>query len=215
MSDEFTISVVRWRFVEFDVELGVLEEYLNLVESELPDIVAKRRRHVQESFEGLDEVEILQKDWGLEELISDGVVTRYITAAAVVASWAVYESAVKMVADYLAEVRHLSRHMDDIRKGFQKRAKQYFAQTLKIRLHSGADEQRLGELYFVRNALAHANGQLDSVDEREGLEAFVKTRGDLDVVGGTVIVSLEFARYALELVTRVLNDLVDRVEKGR
>jgi len=207
---------VDLRFVEVGYELMILSEYVKLLDANLPAIIEAEKKKI---WIDLDRGEDVDRSTGhhLEDRLTEGVSTRFLTGAVIMATWAIYEATVERMADYVRDAKKVSLKMNHLRGSFLQRARRYHDDVLKFELHStGADWQRLERLAELRHVLAHANGRLWDVpaDDLRRMDPWLKNTPGLTIVDDEyLVVSLDFAREALEFVDGLLRDLVDRVRK--
>jgi hypothetical protein len=197
---------------ETEVELLVLEEYLDILDSQLPTLLERERELI---WKDVDPDTQYAEDAALwrQHYLDDGISIRFLTAAAVVGIWAEYEATITRLAEYLRAARAPAAAPFRPRH-FVVDAEKYFRETLGMYLHPpDADRTRLKALHAVRNALAHANGRLADVPplKREVVEKIAQKECDLVIRDGYLIASRKYARAALAFVRQLLDDLTARV----
>ena len=204
------------RFNEIELQLHALAEYVTLLDTNLPKIVeAERDRVRREHSDDQDEGTVADH---LESRLDSGLATSLLMSSAVVAVWAQYELVVSELAKRIARQKEISLRLCDLRGSFMERARKYFDDVLRFDLHPiETDWDTLGLLADVRHAIAHANGQLEDMQqaERARLERRLARTPTLTVVDGCLVVSPEFAREASDTVSRLLRDLMRRMENEK
>ena len=206
------------RFVDPGYELMILAEYLKLLEAETPEVIARGVDLIRRTEHDSDDEVNYSIVSHLENRLEQGVMTRFLPASVVIASWAIYEAAVKEVSDWLSARKQIAS-MDDrslkLRGGLQKRARKYFKDHLHVELHpKGTDWRRLERLAELRHILAHANGSLRDVrnkSDRERLRSWIMATPGLTVEDGYILVSLMFASDSLRFIDGLVRELVERV----
>src|SRR5207245_8307274 len=205
---------VDLRFVEVGYELMMLSQYVGLLEANLPAIIEGEKKRI---WSELDPGEDADRDTGnhLEDRLKEGVSTRFLASAAIMATWAIYEATVERMADYIREAKKISLKMNHLRGNYLERARRYHDDVLKFDLHPvGTDWQRLERLAELRHILAHANGRLwdVSADTLRRVDPWLKSTPGLTIVDDEyLVVQLDFARETLKFVEVLLRDLVKRV----
>lgn len=208
------MAQIDLRFVTLSLELLILEEYLDILDNQLPDLMERERKKI---WKDVDSKNKYDEDAALfrQHYLDEGISIRFLTAAALIGIWAEYEASVTKLADYLRAARGLKMHISHLRGTFLEAAKRYFDDVLRFPLHpSGTDWDRLKTIAAVRHVLAHANGRLADVDsgKRKVIEELVSKGDSLILREDYLIVSRRYAREALQFVTGLLNDLSTRVE---
>lgn len=206
------------RFVDPGYELMILAEYLKLLKAETPEVIERGKERIRETEHDSDDEVNYSILSHLEYRLEQGIMTRFLPASVVMASWAIYEAAVKEVSDWLRAKKQIAS-MDDkslnLRGGLQKRARKYFKDHLHVELHSkGTDWRRLERLAELRHILAHANGSLRDVrdkGDRERICSWVKATPGLTIEDGYILVSLTFASDSLQFIDGLVRELVERV----
>ncbi len=205
---------VDLRFTEVGYELMVLAQYITLLEANLPTVVDAEKRRVWVDLDPDDDAD-RQIGHHLEDRLDQGVTTRFLAGAAMIATWAIYEATVSQMADYVRDQKEVSLRMSRLKGDFLERARTYYDDVLKFDLHPlGTDWTRLQRLAELRHLIAHANWRLWDVpgEDRKRLESWIKSTAGLSIVGDEyVVVSLDFVRQSHTFVDGLLKDLVDRV----
>lgn len=190
--------------------LEALEEYIGILEAELPSLIENERNRLrqnvkQEDEQGLHYAEIA------EIQLDEGITTRLITGNALIATWATFESAVQRSARSL-EIRK-DKLLDMTKKLFERLAIPYPSETR--------------DFYDLRNALAHSNGRIEDVGvdtsnetpqkrKRLKIEQLAVSSAGLKIShDGYLIVSIEFVRRAFEFIKPLLLDLATRTDRER
>jgi hypothetical protein len=130
-----------------------------------------------EKAKGLTEndEEWIQSELHQDQAEAEYALPRLLRSSFIVVLWAVYEAAVKELAEYLRCKGDLK--MSDLKGDFTQRSRKYFSHIPGTALYS-SDEvwERLRRIEIVRHAIAHANGRLTEVSEpkRNELNAWIK-----------------------------------------
>lgn len=209
---------IDMRFVDAAYELMILAEYLKLLEAETPEIIERGKDRIRLTEHDTDDEVNYSIISHLEYRLEEGIMTRFLPASVVTASWAIYEAAVKEVAEWLRTEKQIPA-MDDkslkLRGGMLKRARKYYTDFLNLELHpAGTDWGRLEHIAELRHVLAHANGALrdvrDKVD-RDRLRSQIRATPGLTIEDGYILVSLTFASDSRQFIDGLLRELVERV----
>ncbi|MBI2174745.1 MAG: hypothetical protein HYU33_06075 [Candidatus Omnitrophica bacterium] len=200
------------RFIEIGYEFHVLRESIRLLEEHLPMVVSTEIARLREAVDPDDEASLSEVSFRESEL-EQGVVTRAVTGAPVIAAWAGYEAAVTKLARSIQKCRSIRLGLSDLRGSFLDRARKYFADVLAFELHpQGTDWGRLEMIATVRHCLAHANGRFPDIkgkDQQRVLD-FARITSELRLEGEYIVVTLPFARSAVEFIDSLLSELVER-----
>jgi len=187
-----------------------------MISNGLPVLVEAEKRRVEATTWDEDREVDNHIIWDLQERLDSGMTTRFVGASVVIAAWALYESGVRSVADYIRREKSVKCSLDKVKglKGhpsFLEKARLYFSDHLKFELHGDAEWTGLKQLADIRNALAH-NSCVSDIPEkkRDKIFEYCEADPDLKVEGDFLVVLLPFAERALTLVERLRNDLIDR-----
>ena len=139
---------------------------------------------------------------------------RFFRNSFLVSLWAVYESAIIEIANYLRDQKGRTLGISDIRGNFLDQAKKYFDHVLEFPLC--ADNQvweRLKMLNVLRNAIAHSNGRMTAIqkESRKKIEGWERSNTGILSYYGDIMVSEDFLRETYLTVNKALNDLLQRV----
>lgn len=211
----FRLVKFDFRFVQLDWELHSLGWYREKLEELLAFQRDQERTRLNAELAKLDDPADRQAAWQEEEALVDEVMPRFSRGPFLISLWAVFESGMNEIADYIAKAKGLRLRVADLdkRTGLG-RWKKYFSAVADFEL--GIEEaawQRLVELYDVRNLLAHANGRLDGgTDLCKKVRKWCAEGRGLAEGSRFLLVSDEYARSAHELVSGVLLRLTSRVK---
>jgi hypothetical protein len=208
------------RFVDITYEMMLMRQHIQMLQSGLAQLVEAEPARIWKEAESVgddDDGAASATAWHLEDALDRGVTTRYFSSASVIAVWAAYEAAVIEIADYGRKKRELELSIDDLKGGFHARAKKYYAEVLGFDLHPlGTDWTRLRHLNLLRNAIAHGNCRLASIDRRarKALEKWISGENGVRIDEAQyVIVSAEFADATWQFIDSLLHDLVKRARE--
>ena len=206
------------RFVEIFYELGALERYLDSLENQLPTIA---RQEEEKAYARLRneklKSDLAERDAILQELynLTEEVLPRFFRGAILVTLWAIFESAVIVIANEIRDQQKLTLTINDLRGDFLERAKKYFDLVLKFRLTSNnRNWDRIRMLKVLRNALAHANGRMDHIRSEIDVRNIKKWETNdigLSIENGNLLFSEQFVRQILSVVYETLDDLTRRI----
>lgn len=210
---------VDFRFLEIESELSALSDQLNLVKTALPRIKETERKRIREEYADSDKWEA--DGVYLEEVLDEGVTTRFLTAALIIASWAAYEAAVKKLAKHVGKNVKASLSMRDVKgDDFLSQARKYLEGVLHFPLHpQETDWERLKHIARLRHALAHANGLLADLTPnlRAKLEPWVKQTQGLEIADNLgdecIVASPQFAEETLSMLSGLVKELIGRVRE--
>jgi hypothetical protein len=151
-----------FRFIEIESELSGLGQFLEKVEPTLAHLIAEDEHRVWKEVDamGLEANDAFSLARHMLDDRSERVFPGLMRAPFLIALWSCYEWAVLELAEARrVEVGAVIR-IDELKNGnILDRAKRYFDAVLGTVFDDDADRLvRLGELYEVRNALAHKGG---------------------------------------------------------
>jgi hypothetical protein len=145
------------------------------------------------------------------------VLPRFVRGPFVIALWATFESLIQAIARERAKATNAPLVMSQLRGDVIARATLYFDAILRLRLDNDPSRlNRLRDLYQVRNALVHANGNKEAMS-KQGWHDLATTllRNGVSVDGyrGLVVLPPEFVGRAFVDVSSSLRDLVARARE--
>jgi hypothetical protein len=196
------------------LELLILEDYLDILDSQLPGLIQRERDKIWEKVD-LENQYAADGAAFRQHYLDEGISIRFLTAAALIGIWAEYEACVTKLSEYLRSARGLSLELKHLKGGFLEAAKRYYEGVLRFPLHGpDTDWGRLDAIATVRHALAHANGRMVDVEryKRKKIEALISDGASLIVRDEYLIVTRKYARDAFTFINALLTDLASRVE---
>jgi hypothetical protein len=206
-----------FRLIEVEAELAALGEYLFALEAQL--IYLRDQKRVQtladlrQTGSEDDDVEI---DLAHQELrlLVEHTYPKSFRGTFVVSLWAVYESGISEVADFLRRRIGATETLAELRRGsILRRAERYYKDVLGFPLHPDPGVwASLTELYAVRNAYAHANGRLSAMDAhvRETIDRLIGEQVGVSADLGDILLTEDYIRHVYSLVNAQVRDLVRR-----
>jgi hypothetical protein len=212
--------IIDFRLDTPGFEISALKSSIGTLERQLEEIKTRRTRDVERFVAGLDhssEEDYAEAQFAYQELEWEVEHTypRVYRGALLLLVWAAYESGVQEVAEFIQKRLSVSLGLSDIRgRTALERATKYFPEVLKFQLFASTDSlSRLREIELVRNAFAHANGNLRRTSEsgRKALDAMVKA-GRLEEGWGLARPTKGFLDDALKLVGSEVESLVQRAK---
>jgi hypothetical protein len=193
------------------LDVWALEGYVKMLENELPRVIEEERKRVWQSESDDDDADSYEAVLAAYEL-DKGITTRLLTGSAVVAGWATYESVVQRIAKQRSPKKDLK--LKEIKGAFPQAARKYFRDVLNEHLHPDeTDYKYLDGIYALRNALAHANGQLDDIptENRKRLKQLTDKLDGVEIINGQLIISIEFIRPMFKSISGLLYELSGRM----
>lgn len=165
---------------------------------------------------------IIEKEWYEKTKIEqDREILQIAWNSFVVCCWATYEMYFERLADYVRGKKGITKIWQKMPKKKDgrhltkpERLHIYFTDILRIRLHIGNDDlEYLGNLYSIRNAIAHCNGSIDGLfkDKRENLKTFLSVNQNIELVGRNLQFGNSFAAEAMAVVVRSLKEINNSV----
>ena len=153
-----------------------------------------------------------ESDWGpaRDEYHSLVEVTypRILRNPFLVSLFSLYESAVRQIAERIREEEGVEEPMSRS-GGFLKNARRYYEEILDFKLSKSCKHwRRLVLLSHLRNALAHTNGNIETIHP-DRLTHLLKQPG-IHEEGGFIVVSKVFTEQTVKLVREDLADLLER-----
>lgn len=212
------IGPFDFRFVELFHELYALEQYMDSVESQLPDLIKKEEKNAfsrlrQKGYEN-DPFERDQIQQQLYDLVEE-VLPRYFFSSILVTLWAIFESAIIEIAKEVKDQQNQVIKLNDFSGNFLERANKYFNHIIKIPIEiEDSALQHLRMFYTLRNAIAHANGRLDNIKNEKDIKKIKKWSNEnigIYNVNGNLIFSSKFVRKTFLVVFKVIKDLTNQV----
>ena len=205
-----------FRFVEIFHELYALEDYINSIESQLPDLIEKEKEKAYQSRPEYDPIEWQQKEQALYALIED-VLPRYFRNPIIVTLWAIFESAIIEIAKEIKDQQSLPITLDDIRGDFLERTNKYFNHIIKFSMDArGSSWQHFRKFYLLRNAIAHGNGRLDNIKNPENRKTILEWENEnteITTAGGNIVCSPDFIKKTYSVVFEFLQNITERVKE--
>jgi hypothetical protein len=212
MDEEIIIDELDFLFLELGSELWALEVHLNALEEQ---IVFWQEQNpigiLPEKAKGLteDDEEWIQSELQQHQAEVKYALPRLLRSSFIVVLWAVYEAAVKELAEYLRRKGDLK--MSDLSGGSTQQSTTYFEHILCTALYSSNEvRERLGRLQAVRHAIAHANGRLTEIKpgNRKTLNRWIKEDRGITEEHGCLMLSEAFVRQGYADVEREIQRLI-------
>lgn len=203
------------RFIEIFHELYALEDYINSIELQLPQLIEKEKEKVFQNRPKDDFIELQQKEYELYELIED-VLPRYFRNPIVITLWAIFESAIIEIAKEIKDQLDIPITLGDIKGDFLTRTNKYFNHIIKFSIDVRGDSwKQIRKFYLLRNAIAHGNGRLDNLknpNDIKNILAWEKENSDISTMGGNIVCSPDFIKEIYSIVFTFLQNITKEVK---
>ena len=222
MTEELTVNwdeVIDLRFKEIEAELFVVLQHVEAVERQLPQIAESEGNRLGQELYGIDdEYEYREMESWIEEFVEQ-VVPRLYRSPLLVELWAVFESGIIEIANYLQKQQGHSISVQDLQRSSNdfERADKYYGRVLRFPLITVDDiKKRLKMLLLVRNAVAHGNGRIEVIREEplRQIRAWEKKFGEISTDGDYLSFTAAFVESMALAVKTSLEDLVRRVKEN-
>src|SRR3989344_3787029 len=203
-------------FPGFDIwyELWAMEQYLRVIVEHLPDVIAQAKRRAETELKKLDrdmeEGEIKIRRQEIAE-VAKTIIPRFFWGPTIVSLWALYESSVEDLAEYVQKREGAKLSLDDIRaKNFRERTAKYFAGVLDFDF--GIDRSRDEKLRIIqefRNLFAHDGGRLNGLSSQRQTEIrkLVENAPGVEIKNDVVYFSSSFLRDCFTTIEDILEHM--------
>lgn len=221
LPEDLTVNwdeVIDLRFREIEAELFVVLQHAEAVERQLPQIAeSERYRLGQELYSIDDEDEYREMESWIEEFVEE-VVPRLYRSPLLVELWAVLESGIIEIANYLQKQQGHSISVQDLRSNNDfERAAKYYDRVLRFPLIKAGDiRERLKMLVLVRNVVAHCNGRIEVINEDRlrKICAWEEKYGEISTDRAYLTFTAVFVESMALAVKTLLEDLIKRVREN-
>lgn len=214
-----TVGPFDFRFVELFCELYALEQYMDSVESQLPDILKREEKKTYKTLrqKGYDKDEFERHQMYEQIAEFEEVLPRHFRSSILVTLWSIFESAIYEIAEEVRGRQNQEIRLRDIRgDDFLDCAQKYFNHIIKIPLNTeGTPWQHLKMFYKLRNAIVHANGRLENLRNDKTLKnikKLVKTDIGIQEINGIIQFSVDLIKETFLIVLHMLQDLTEAVK---
>ena len=209
-----------FRLLEVSLELGTLEDQLELIEKHIAhrqkleklrlQTEIKKRKLNSDDPEWHDAYQTYYDKIGF-------LLPRFLRNPFLVSLYAVYEAAVIEIAQLIPKKKDLALSLDDIRgNDFLDRSKKYYKHIILFDLYKdNSDWQQIKMLSELRNAIAHTNGRIEMLKEktRDKIRIWEKSRIGVEDHYGYIVLDGDFLNKIFSLVKSSLHDLLDRYKE--
>ena len=206
---------IEFKYVVILLELEAFGKFLDRLEKGLKYLSDQEELRNSSSLRNLYDLNDIQNsNYDLTELV-EHILPRFFRNPALISLYAIYESSVNIIADYLRQkldesLPRLKNYEKNKRMNFLHRANKYFHDVLKIPLYSNGYEEDLERLRVLTNAIAHCNGRLEEVKtmERKTIQKWEKDKIGISIYQGDLLISEGFLRKTYLIVKDSLSDLI-------
>lgn len=203
---------VDFRLSDILYELYYLGENYHRIELQIPYLARKAKEKIWDDFGAPDPTD--DKGGSLSEFelmhSTTVIIPRLIRHSFLVSLYAVYESSVKEIAEFIRVRQSQPIKLDDLKGKFPGNAWKYYKHVLNIKLaRDDVRWQRVRDLARLRNAIVHANGRLGMV--RDNDRRIIENMCGIEVDGpDLMIVGSDLLDEIFVAVEGDLQDLVSR-----
>lgn len=204
-----------FRFAELGWELHSLGWFREKLEELLSFQKDQEETRLKAELATLDDPADRQVAWQVTNALIDEIMPRFSRGPYLVALWALFESGMDEIAEYIGNAKHLELKLNDLQKRDKIwQWKKYFSFAAFPLYIEQEQWQRLDEIREIRNLLAHANGRLDeSTPLCNKIRKWCAEDRGLSEGARSLIISGEYIHAAHVSVTTVLGELLSRVKR--
>jgi hypothetical protein len=196
--------------IEIGYELWAVETIAETTNRHLPQVRDQYRRHAEHLAcidKSLDYEEKMHAMQEVEE-VADRILPRFIHGPELMAAWALLESAIEGIADYIRDRERLEVAFGDIRaRNFQSRFNKYFHGVVGMDVPiTESDWEELSRLQKFRHVLAHRNGRIDtgSQESMEKLIALAERTHGISITRHRLFFEYKYVSNAIAVVRRAI-----------
>ncbi|ADU63928.1 MAG: hypothetical protein KKD85_07795 [Proteobacteria bacterium] len=200
--------ILDLRYLEIEASLSDL---LGLHKTQLKqmDIFIGKAQEDMLSCEDQDEFRLYQ---GIYEYTKDFIAPRFFLHGTILFAWSTYETIISTFARRLAADKHpkLKITPQKLKGCFLERIQLFFSDILKMPdIHSKEEWAFLEDVYKVRNAIAHENGDLTLMNDNtiEQLKKIDKNSTRFNFDGSHFIVAKEYTDEIISNIHRLLSEV--------
>ncbi len=179
------------RFVEFNSELYALDNYISFVEDKIKSLLKQRESEIKAEIKknNLTPDDALYALYKLEiNSLNNRFLPKYFRNPIIVTLWAIVETCLKSIAEYIGEQENKKLRFKDIRaENFLLCIKKYFEYVLNFPILS--DQKIYNKFYEVmklRHLIVHNNGKISNPKDAGNIK-FIK-----DLMNKYKTISLDF-----------------------
>lgn len=174
MQQDDVIYIPHLEILEIELEVSTLDYYYDLIEQQIRSKAAYEKMRLSRKVKNLtqDEYEERYQEFRAVEELVDAVLPRLFRAPFLLLLYAVYESAVNKIANFLQKKKDITISLSDFSKNekgdFLDKTKKYFNNCLDFALCP--DEKawdRIKMFTELRHAIAHANGRIEMLRDKK------------------------------------------------
>lgn len=199
---------------DIDFELWALDEHLKALEENIIFMESEDRKRTLAKL-AADRVDVADDEYQFaiqdHEQRVKHVLPRYLRGSFLILLSAVFEAAIKQLADRFRHQAAAELKLRDIHGDFLERADKYFKFVLKRELvPDEKTKESLERMLVLRDAFAHANGRLDSIypNDQPRIQKWLAANAGLTEDHGFILLSREYAVECLGTVRRTLETLL-------
>ena len=127
--------------------------------------------------------------------------------------YAICEAAIFEIADYGQKKKMCQLGIRDLGGGVRKQAETYFEKVLEAKLFPNNEHSKMfRHLTYLRHAIAHANGRIDMLTDRQSIDKII----DLDIgvlnEDGYLIITKYFLDVSIDTMRVAMEDLMGRIK---
>lgn len=208
-----------FRLIDISMELFALEDHLALIEKQMKRL-QKSKQYISKN--SIQRQKLTQEDPEYGEAVRDCdeycdlFLPRVFSGSFLVALYAVFETSVTEIAKLLQTHRNILISINDLKKDFPERSKNYFEAILQFSLCNDNNSwQRIKMLSELRNGIAHCNGRFEMINSssQQKIRKWEKQKIGIEILNGYLVIKIDFARDTFNIVRKSIEELVARYKK--
>lgn len=215
-----TVLKIDLRFVEYNYELYTLSDYISFVEDAIVNELKKREVEIDNKIKKYDlsyndpEYSLLSQD---KYKLREYFLPKFFINPIVVSLWAIIETALTFVAEYVRNSNNLELKLNDIRgENFLDRCQKYYKHILNFPILS---DKKIYEIFYIvmkiRHLIAHCNGHLVNLKSEKDSrfsQNLLKQNKNISLYSDEIIITQKFISQVFEVVKKELELIFETVK---
>lgn len=208
-----------FRLLDVSLELNALEDHYELIKEQIANLSEIEKKSLDE-YRKKERLTPDDPEWDVARYECnnkvDFLLPRFFWGAFIVSLYAVFETSIIEIARLLQKAQNQEISITDLKGDFFERANKYYKHVLHFELCSDAKTwQRIKHLASVRHAIAHANGRIDMLNEKNSKTIKELERQNIGISSSKDYLLLDstFVKETFLKVKSMLENLIDRYKE--
>ncbi|MCK5075672.1 MAG: hypothetical protein KAR38_04820 [Calditrichia bacterium] len=193
-----------------DYELKTFDLYINYVESSLETL----KTLVNHEEKNEKSMESMLRNLGSRN-IENQILPKYFLNSLIITIYAIFEKAIKELAEYYRSKKNIELKLNDIRGSFLDQSLKYFNNVLHVNFCDDKNVfKKLETVALLRNIFAHCNSSFSAIkksEDKKNVKNLIEKNIGIKQIDDDILISKSYLYDSVDLLKHQINYVLNKI----